>query len=208
VPASSALYVPGQQFNGAIQTRGGNTYYSLDKGPFYAQGGAPQTTYTWSIAGGSTLPLGTTFDPQTGMFYAGGAGIALVPGTQTFKMVASDGYRTATGTFSLVVATGELLPVADFQKSLAPDIKLPDATTGLGYGVSLWCMGNGGLPWKWDLRSGGLPPGLGLNSTSGVIYGTPLSSAAGSTYKFTISVKDQLGKEAMGEPTYSIFVPK
>ena len=207
-PASSALTVPGQEFRGAIQTRGGGTYYSLDKGPFCAFGGAPQSTYTWSVASPSTLPPGTTFDPQTGMFYAGGAGIALVPGTQTFKMVASDGSRTATGTFSLVVATGDILPVADFQKSLAPDIKLPDATTGLGYGASLWAMGDGGLPWLWSIRSGGLPPGLGINPASGVIYGTPLSSAAGNTYKFTISVKEALGKEALGEPTYSIFVAK
>jgi hypothetical protein len=208
VPASSVLTVPGQQFRGAIQTRGGGTYYSLDKGPFYAQGGAPQSTYTWSVASASTLPPGTTFDPQTGMFYAGGAGIALVPGTQTFKMTASDGSRTATGTFSLVVATGDILPVADFQKSLASDIKLPDVATGQGYGVSLWAMGDGGLPWLWSVRSGSLPPGLGINPASGVVYGTPLPSAAGNTYKFTISVKEALGKEAIGEPTYSIFVPK
>ncbi len=143
------------------------------------------------------------------MFYQGGAGIAIVPGTQTFKMVVSDGFSTATGTFSLVVNTGTStnpIPAANFQKSLAADIPYPDAKVGMGYGASLYCIGDGGLPWKWTIMDGSLPPGLGLNSASGVIYGTPLPSAAGNTYKFRISVKDGLGKDAIGEPTYSIVV--
>jgi len=53
---------------------------------------------------------------------------------------------------------------------------------------------------------GSLPPGLGLNSASGVVYGTPLPTAVGNTYKFRISVKDGIGAEAIGEPTYSIVV--
>ncbi len=208
-PASSVLFVPeGQQFTGGIQNQGGNTSYFVDKAPFCAYGGAPVSGYTWSLANLSTLPPGTTFDPLTGIFYAGGSGIALVPGTHTFKMVVSNGSGTATGTFSLVVNTGEILGTATFQKSLAANITLPGAKTGVGYGASLWAVGNGALPWSWSIRSGGLPPGLEINPTSGVIHGTPLSSAAGNTYTFTISVKDGIGAEAIGEPTYSIFVTK
>jgi hypothetical protein len=142
------------------------------------------------------------------MFYQGGAGIVIVPGTHTFKMVVSDGSKTATGTFSLVVNTGAILAAAAFQKSLAADIPLPDAKTGMGYGVSLWAIGSGALPWTWSIMSGELPPGLKINPASGVIYGTPLSSAAGNTYKFRISVKDGIGADAIGEPTYSILVTK
>lgn len=207
---SLALYVPnGQQFTGGIQTQGGGqASYFVDKAPLCAYGGSPVSGYKWSIAPGSTLPPGTTFDPTTGMFYQGGSGVAIVAGTHTFKMVVSDGFTTATGTFSLVVNTGPILATATFQKSLAADIPLPDANTGIGYGVSLRAIGNGALPWAWSIMSGDLPPGLGLNSTSGVVYGTPLSSATGKTYKFRISVKDGLGVDAIGEPTYSIFVPK
>lgn len=207
---SLALYVPnGQQFTGGIQTQGdGQTTYFVDKAPFCAYGGAPVSGYTWSLGPGSTLPPGTTFDPTTGMFYQGGSGVAIVPGTHTFKMVVSDGFTTATGTFSLVINTGPILPTAIFQKSLAADIPLPDANTGMGYGVSLRAIGNGALPWAWNIMTGQLPPGLGINQSSGVIYGTPLPSAAGKTYKFSINVKDGMGMDAIGEPTYSISVPK
>jgi large repetitive protein len=204
--ASLALYVPdGQQFTGGIWGQGANF---VDKAPFCAYGGSPVSGYTWNLANGSTLPPGTTFDPTTGMFYRGGSGVALVAGTHTFKMVVSDGSKTATGTFYLVVNTGDILATAVFQKSLAADITLPDARVGMGYGVSLRASGNGALPWTWSIMSGDLPPGLKINPSSGVIYGTPLSSAAGITYKFRISVKDSIGVDAIGEPTYSIFVPK
>jgi hypothetical protein len=208
--ASTALYIPaGQQFNGGITTQSGSLYFFVDKGPLCAFGGAPLSGYKWSVAAGSTLPQGTTFDPTTGMFYAGGAGIAIVAGTQTFKMVVSDGISTATGTFTLVVNTGSTwnpIPQAVFQKSLAADIPYPDAKSGMGYGASLYCIGDGGLPWKWSVMDGSLPPGLVLDSASGVIYGTPLPSAAGNTYKFRISVKEGMGADAIGEPTYSITV--
>jgi len=201
--ASLKLYIPqGQQFRGVI-ARGAA---QVDTAPFIAYGGAPASGYTWSLASGSTLPPGTTFNPATGMFYADTSGAALVPGTHTFSMVVSDGSNTATGAFSLVVSTDEFAPIASFQKSLAPNITLPDAKVGMGYGVSLWAVGNGNIPWTWNIMSGELPPGLKINTASGVIYGTPLPSGAGKTYEFRISVKDAIGADAIGEPTYAIIV--
>jgi predicted secreted protein len=192
-------------------TQGGSSTFFVDKGPLIAFGGAPTSGYTWSLAAGSTLPQGTTFDPTTGMFYQGGSGVAILPGTWTFKMVVSDGSSKATGTFTLVVNVGSSMnpiPKADFQKSLAADIPYPDAKVGMGYGASLWCTGDGALPWKWTIMDGSLPPGLELNQASGIIYGTPLPAAAGNTYHFRISVKDAIGVEAIGDPTYSIIVAK
>jgi hypothetical protein len=142
------------------------------------------------------------------MFYMGSAGIALMPGTYNFKMAVSDSSKKATGNFSLVIASGNYLAQADFQKSLAADINLPDAITGMGYGASLWTLGDGNLPWTWRIMSGELPPGLGLNENSGVIYGTPLLAAAGKSYEFRISVKDGIGADAIGEPTYHISIPR
>jgi len=47
---------------------------------------------------------------------------------------------------------------------------------------------SGGIPvYAWDIVSGSLPPGLSLNSFSGIISGTP--TAAG-TYNFTLRVRD------------------
>jgi len=176
VQASAALTVPGQQFNGGINTQSSAPYFYVDKSPLCAMGGA---------------------------------GVAILPGVWTFKMVASDGVNKATGTFTLSVNTGTAsapIPQADFQKSLAADIPYPDAKVGMAYGASLWCFGAGGMAWKWAIMDGSLPPGLGLNSASGVIYGTPTADAAGKTYKFRINVTESIGAAAIGEPTYSMAV--
>lgn len=210
-PSPSALYVPqGQQFTGAIQVRADKTYYSIDTAPLCAYGGAPLSGYTWKVANLSVFPPGTSVDPLTGMFHASGG--TLLPGTHKFNMEVSDSSKTAIGAFSFTVATGEILGVAQFQQSGAPTIPLPDAKTGVGYGASLWAVGDSELPWSWYLRTGELPPGMAIDRASGVVRGTPFSSAAGNTYKFTVTVKDKTGKEAISvspdrqPPTYTISV--
>ena len=42
------------------------------------------------------------------------------------------------------------------------------------------------------MAAGSLPPGLSLNATTGVIGGTP-TSAAGSPYSFSVTVRDNSG---------------
>lgn len=211
-PASSLYIPPGQQFTGGIQTRGAVTNYFIDTAPLCAYGGSPLSGYTWSVANLSALPVGTTFDPLTGMFHASGG--TLLAGTHNFKMEVSDGSTTATGSFSLLVRTGEMLPVAQFQQSGAATIPLPNAGSGVGYGASLWAMGSNELPWTWTVSGGVLPPGMTLDRSTGVVRGTPLSSAVGNTYRFTISVKDKTGKEAVSlspngqPPMYTILVAK
>ncbi|GAG59033.1 unnamed protein product, partial [marine sediment metagenome] len=101
------LYIPvGQSLTGAIQVRGSDTYYSVNIETLRAYGGAPLSGYTWTVASLSALPPGTTVDPLTGIFHSSGG--MLVPGTHTFDMTVSDGSRTATGTFTFVVNTGEI----------------------------------------------------------------------------------------------------
>jgi len=51
---------------------------------------------------------------------------------------------------------------------------------------------NGTAPTTWAVQAGALPPGLSLNSTTGVISGTP-TGAGGSTYNFTIRGTDASG---------------
>ena len=207
------LYIPvGQSLTGAIQVRGSDTYYSVDSETLRAYGGAPLSGYTWTVASLSALPPGTAVDPLTGIFHSSGG--KLVSGTYTFDMTVSDGSRTATGTFTFVVNTGEIVPVAVFQQPAVSFIPLPDANTGYGYGASLWALGNDTLPWSWYLATGELPPGLVIDQAKGVVRGTPHSSAAGNTYSFTITVKDKTGEEALivgpglQPPTYTISVPR
>ena len=168
--------------------------------------------YTWSVDHLSALPVGTAVDPLTGMFHSNGG--QLMPGTHTFGMMVSDGSRTATGSFTFVVNKGDMVPVASFQQPAFNTIPLPDAKTGWGYGATLRAFGNGPLPWTWRLASGNLPEGMSIEKSTGVVIGTPFSSAANKTFEFTISVKDKDGKEAIimapsgNPPAYTISVPR
>lgn len=62
---------------------------------------------------------------------------------------------------------------------------LPSATFGTAYSTTLAATG-GQSPYKWNLASGTLPPGMTL-STSGVLAGTPSQSG---TFSFTTSATD------------------
>ena len=70
---------------------------------------------------------------------------------------------------------------------------LPDATAGLAYPSTTLSANGGVIPYgTWTVTSGTLPPGLSLNSSTGVISGT-VDTAALPTYTFTVSVTDNAG---------------
>ena len=54
------------------------------------------------------------------------------------------------------------------------------------YTATLTASG-GTLPYTWSIISGSLPPGLTLNSTNGVISGTPIDMGV---FSFTAKVED------------------
>ncbi len=61
-----------------------------------------------------------------------------------------------------------------------------NGTTGTSYATTVEVFGGSGTR-SWSINSGNLPTGMNLNTTSGIISGTP--TAAG-TYNFTIKVTD------------------
>ncbi len=206
----SALTVQGHTFTGMIvHLNNGSSVYSINNETLLAKGGAPLSGYTWSLANLSAFPAGATVDPLTGIFKS--AGGILIAGTHNFEMTASDGSRSASGNFILEVEEyQDFGPLLGFQQPLGiHNLDLPDAITGYGYGASLWAIGEGVLPWSWYLASGELPPGLVIDQARGVVRGTPNSSAAGNTYSFTITVKDNNGDTAVTDGLhYHINVPR
>ena len=68
---------------------------------------------------------------------------------------------------------------------------VPGGTVGLAYSTTLSATG-GVAPFSWVLRSGNLPPGIGL-SADGLLSGTPY--VVGS-YTFTVRVTDAAGSRA------------
>lgn len=126
---------------------------------------------TFSATG---LPAGVTIDPATGRI----SGTASVAGTSTVTVTASDGALEASATFTLTVTAGNRTPTleapADQTHDLDDIVRLPLAASDPD-GDSL------------TYSATGLPPGLSITSTTGLITGTPTIAA---TYAVTVSVSD------------------
>ena len=79
---------------------------------------------------------------------------------------------------------------------------LPSGQVAQAYSTSLSAAGGSGV-YTWSLRAGALPAGLGLNTSTGTISGTP--SAAG-TSTFTVRAADASDATNFGEATLTITI--
>jgi hypothetical protein len=125
-----------------------------------ASGGV--TPYAWSIVSGA-VP-GLTLDPASGIL----SGTPTSGGNYSPRIQVADAAGTTTArTFSLSVTSAVL--------TITTQSPLPNGTAGQPYTQTLTASG-GVPPYTWTAT--GLPNGLSLNATTGVISGTLL--AAGS----------------------------
>ncbi len=134
--------------------------------------------YAWSVSSGS-LPAGITLNSSTGVL----SGTPSAAGTSSFTVKVTDANgQSATEATSLAIVSG---PALSFP---AP----PSGEAGTAYTDTLTVTG-GTSPYAWSVSSGSLPAGITLNSSTGVLSGTP--SAAG-TSSFTVKVTDANGRSA------------
>lgn len=135
--------------------------------------GAP----TWSVNAGA-LPPGLTLDGVTGAI----AGTPRTEGTFNFTVSATD----------TVPLTGEkALSIQINPAPIPPTItttELPNGTVNARYNQTLTATGGTGAR-TWSVSAGNLPPGLTLNSTTGVITGTPTTAGPVS---FTVRATDMI----------------
>jgi hypothetical protein len=77
-----------------------------------------------------------------------------------------------------------------FGEATLPSITSTNLSYGyINSGYSQTLTGSGGtVPYSWNITSGTLPQGLSLNSTTGIISGTPIGSAG--TNNFTVRLTD------------------
>ena len=139
-----------------------------------ASGGKP--TYTWSVPPG-TLPPGLTLNTSSGVI----TGSPTTPGTFNFTVTVTDSsspVQTATAPLSIQITA--MPPVSIITAVLGP------GTVGTAYSQTLGA--SGGKPtYTWSVPPGTLPPGLTLNTSSGVITGSPTTPG---TFNFTVTVTD------------------
>jgi hypothetical protein len=148
-------------------------------GNFTAVGGA--SPYTWTVSSGQ-LPPGLTLATGTGVL----SGTPTASGNYSFgiKVIdSSSSVQSATTTVSLpVVAAPPAAPAALTITSTS----IPSGTIGAAYSTLLQASG-GTAPYAWSITAGGLPNGVNLSATTGLISGTP--TAVGIT-NFTAAIAD------------------
>lgn len=129
--------------------------------------------YTFTLSTGS-LPTGVTLSASGAL-----SGTPTTSGSVTFTVKVADSETVpATATQSYTVNILATLAITTSS--------LPAANLGVAYSATLAATG-GQSPYTFAVTTGSLPTGLTLNSTTGVISGTP--SAAG-TFNFTVTVTD------------------
>ena len=172
---------------------GDNTVNIAEKAAGFSIGGATGTESGVSV----TVTVGTT--ELTATSAAGGAWSVAVP--------AGASYITGTNVAVTVSAskTG-YTPPGDVTRALAVDLTAPSATytapSSLQVGVAVGAMTPNTT--DTDIASygaTGLPPGLGIDTGTGVISGTP-DTADANTADATVTVTDTAGNTATVEITF------
>jgi hypothetical protein len=120
-------------------------------------GGTP----SFSASSDSGVPPGLSTSSLSGNLLSG---TPTLVGTYSFSATITDSWNNSfTGSYSISILPGFLITTTS----------LPNGTVGSPYSATLSRSG-GVAPFHWT--ASGLPSGLGINNTTGVITGTPISS--------------------------------
>ncbi|MBS1829070.1 MAG: putative Ig domain-containing protein [Acidobacteria bacterium] len=142
---------------------------------------------TWSVSSGA-LPGGVTLGAGTGLL----SGTPTAAGSFNFTVRVQDANNAAaTKAYSVVIGEGLTITTAS---------PLPAASENVAYSQTLATAG-GTAPFSWSLSVGSLPPGLTLNTNSGVISGTPTTAG---NYSFIVQVRD--ARQVSGQKAFTLLV--
>jgi hypothetical protein len=131
----------------------------------------------YSISSGA-LPPGLSISSSTGVISGTPANVSSQT-TYNFTANAYDGQNNSTRNFSITIT--------DRAPTWVTAASLPTFTRNVAYSTTLSATNDDAAAISYSLFSGSLPTGLALNSSTGVISGTPTSSLAVS---FTIRATD------------------
>ena len=131
--------------------------------------------YQWNVVAGS-LPAGLTLTTKNSIGVI--SGVPTTEGVFQFTVQVLD-FAGGTDRKAFTITIGRVLAITT--------ISLPDgALGGVAYSQTLAAT-NGTAPYTWVVPPGALPPGLQLNSSIGVISGTPTTAG---NFTFDVLVTD------------------
>ncbi|MHC4713164.1 MAG: putative Ig domain-containing protein, partial [Planctomycetota bacterium] len=149
------------------------------------------TPYTWSVVSGS-LPAGLSLGSSTGTI----SGTPTAYGTSNFTVEVEDDWSPPNSDQQALSIT---VDPADLDITTT---SLDEGRVGVSFSDTVEAAG-GATPYSWSVVSGSLPGGLSLNSSTGVISGTPTSSG---TSNFTMEVEDDWTPQDSDQQALSITV--
>jgi len=130
---------------------------------------------TFSVSAGA-LPAGLSLAAATGVI----SGMATTPGAYSFTITATDNNSiTASQAYSGTISAGLSITTTS----------LPTPVAAVAYSQTVATSG-GTAPVTFSISGGSLPAGLSLNTSTGVISGTPTTPGA---YSFTLTATDSNG---------------
>jgi large repetitive protein len=144
---------------------------------FPATGDTPPDVFDITVG---TLPAGLTVAAATGVVSGTPTGPA---GVSTFTIRVTDSTLATASVACSITVNAQLILSAN---------NPPNAYLTLPYSHG-WLATGGDLPYTFQVQSGALPNGLTLNTTTGVISGTPTTLGLST---FTIRVTDAIGTTA------------
>ncbi|RBJ82244.1 IPT/TIG domain/outer membrane autotransporter barrel domain-containing protein [Pseudomonas sp. MWU12-2534b] len=152
---------------------------------------------TLSLSGGAATSVAVASPASHGTATASGTSITYTPaagfsGSDSFTYTATN----TSGTSSPATVTITVTPPT---LAITPPT-LPDGTQGTSYSQTVSASG-GTTPYTYAITAGSLPTGLSLNTSSGVISGTPSGTG---TFNLTVTATD--ANSATGSRAYSLVI--
>jgi len=145
--------------------------------------------FTWTIASGA-LPPSLALNAATGEI----SGTPTAVGNFAFDISVTDaGQAAARRSFSITITNPVVITSGNVSGNVLTTFSQTLAATG------------GTPPYTWSVSSGTLPAGLQLNSTTGVISGSP---SAGGTNQVTFTATDASGRTGTKTIAITIVLPQ
>ena len=129
----------------------------------------------------TNLPAWLTVNQNSGLISGTSPSIS-IPTTYNFSISAADSNNIIPRSFSI--------NISDTAPVWSTSSPLTSFTKSVAYSATLSATDDSGIPVSYSLATGSLPEGLSLNSSTGVISGTPTSSTPAT---FTIRATDNGG---------------